>query len=326
MSQPDSDSSGEEEDSDTDVVSECPGSDAAVFSGSDEVSESTLAASLPPSCTSGMKEWIAGDTGSNVVDLSFVSDNQATPLAVAAQAQVRPSKYVRRSPATATSRELKDSLSSSAGDITLRVAKPTLSGKCSKSESSFLELHNTLEEKLSLRYPNRQSEQRSGAMLKPIPCEFHHDNKDLFGSAQYLYTPQSKRHSFVFPQNTGASSLRSRPRSPPTSSRRSSQKQRPLSTSFNDPPELDTRSRRRSIRKSITSISSLFNKVFRRRSGNVPSQPAPEMRDAVNHGTTPLRHKMAREMKSKYSSITRHHWESDSMVVLPAKKSSTLMV
>lgn len=319
MSHPDSDSSGEEDDdSDTDVASDCLDEDAAVGNAaSNEVSQSTLAASLPCSCV--------GNMDSTVGSLFAISDNEGTPLAVPAQPRVRQSKYVRnQSPATATL-QLKPSPSLSAGEVAPRVAKSSLPTKYSKSEPSIIELHHTLDEQLSLKYAHKQSEQRRSAVMpRPIPCEFHDDYKGTFGSQRYLYAPHSNRHSFVFPPSQGVSPFQARPG--PPSTRRSNQNQRPQSACYGRPSEPDSRSRRRSTRRSIPSLSSLFHKLFRKRSGSAPSQPAPEMQGAVGRGTTPLHHKMAKEMKSKYSSITSHHWESDSMVVLPERRGTSLKV
>ena len=322
MTHPDSDSSGEEDDdSDTDVASDSLDDDAAVGNAaSNEVSQSTLAASLPCSC--------AGNMGSAVGSLSAISDNERTPLAVPARPRVHQSKYARRnqSPTTAAAQS-KPSPSLSVGEVTPRVAKSSLSTKCSKSEPSIIELHHTLDEQLSLKYAHKGNEQqRSTVMPRPIPCEFHDDYKDTFGSQRYLYAPHSNRHSFVFPPGQGVSSFQAWPA--PPSSRRSNQNQRPQSAYYSRPSEPDSRSRQGSTRRSIPSLSSLFHKLFRKRSASssAPSQPAPEMRGAVGRGTTPLHHKMAKEMKSKYSSITRHHWESDSMVVLPERRVTSLKV
>lgn len=312
MSNAESDSSGEEDDdSDTDVVSDGLDDDVTVSNtASNEVSQSTLAASQPCSCV--------GDLSSNMGGVSAISDNEATPIAVPAQPRVCQSKYARRNQSAAAQPKASPSLS--VREVSPTVAKPSLPAKYSKSEPSILELQHTLEEKLSLKYENKQGEQKKlTGMPKPIPCEFYQDCEDSFGSQPYLYTPLSNRHSFVFPSSqTGSLHQRHRP----PSTRGSNQKQRPQSACLTL-PQPESRGRQRSIRRRMPSLSSLFHKLFKKKSSSAPSQPAQERQGTVSHGTAPLRHQMAEEMQAKYSSITRHNWESDSMVVLPGRKGAS---
>ena len=307
MSNAESGSSGEEEDdSDTDIASD---EDAAASTTmSNEVSQSTLGPSQPCSCVS--------DLGCVVGGVSAISDSEGTPLAVP---RVHRSKYARRNHPTITAaNKPKVSPSLSVREAGPTTSKPSLPSKYSKSEPSILELHHTLEEQLSLRYEKKLNEQTMVTVKpKPIPCEFYNDYIDTFGNQEYLYTPHSRRHSFVFPLSQRGSPHRSQ-------SGPSNHKQRPQSAFLTLPSERNSRGRQRSSRRTIPSLSSLFQKLFRKKSASSPSEPPPKRQGATSHGTTPVRHQMAKEMKSKYSSITKHHWESDSMVVLPKKKGASL--
>lgn len=291
-------SSGEEDDdSDTDIASDEDAAGSVTMSN--EVSQSTLGASQPCSCVS--------DMGCVVGGVSTASDSEGTPLAVP---RAHRSKYARRNqPAITAANKPKGSPFLSVREADPSVSKHSLPNKYSKSEPSILELRCSLEEQLSLRYEKKLNEQTMiDVKPKPIPCEFYNDYEDSFGNQAYLYTPHARRHSFVFPTSQRGSPHHSQ-------SSASNHKQRPQSACLTRPSERISRGRQRSGRRTIPSLSSLFQKLFRKRSASTPSQAAPKRQEATSRGTT---------MKSKYSSITKHHWESDSMVVLPKKKGASL--
>ena len=171
--------------------------------------------------------------------------------------------------------------------------------------SSFKDIQEQLNSSLSLRTVENSVYKRP-QKLTPIPCQFIETEDKSIGLNSSPFpnsATENNRYSFVF---SSPSSYKSSP-----SKSQDQDKPRPKSAVLNLTPT--TPKRKRSFRRSVSSaISFIFRKSSTKKEKTKATPPPSYKETAV----TPTQFT---EMQKKYSTITHHSWESDSLVYLNAK-------